>query len=41
MWWRYSEFDESFIKTCIEESDKWYFLEADVQYSKNLMFIMI
>ena len=31
-----SKFDESFIKRYNEESDKGYFLEADVQYPEKL-----
>ena len=31
-----SKFDESFIKCYNEESDKGYFLEADVQYPEKL-----
>ena len=31
-----SKFDECFIKSCNEVSDKGYFLEANVQYPKNL-----
>ena len=27
-----AEFDESFIKSYNEKSDKWYFLEVDIQY---------
>ena len=30
-----SEFDESFIKSYNEESDKGYFLEVDIQYLEN------
>ena len=31
-----SKFDESFIKSCNEESDKGYFLEVDIQYPEKL-----
>ena len=31
-----SQFNEDFIKNYKEESDKGYFLEVDVQYSKKL-----
>ena len=31
-----SQFNEDFLKTCNEESDKGYFLEVDVQYSDKL-----
>ena len=31
-----SEFDESFIKSCTEESDEGYFLEVDIQYPELL-----
>ena len=31
-----SQFNEDFIQKYNEESDKGYFLEVDVQYSKNL-----
>ena len=31
-----SKFDESFIKSCDEESDKGYFLEVDIQYPEKL-----
>ena len=30
------EFDEGFIKSCNEESDKEYFTEVDIQYLENL-----
>ena len=30
-----SEFNEDFIKDCNEDSDIWYFLEADVQYHND------
>ena len=33
---RYSEFNESFITNCNEESDEGYFLEFDAQYLKKL-----
>ena len=32
----YSQFNEDFIKNYIEESDKGYFLEVEVQYLKTL-----
>ena len=31
-----SKLDESFIKSCIKESDERYFLEVDVQYPEKL-----
>ena len=31
-----SEFDESFIKSCTEESDEGYLLEVDIQYPELL-----
>ena len=31
-----SQFNEDFIKNCIEESDEGYFLEVDVQYPEKL-----
>ena len=31
-----SKFDESFIESCNEESDKGYFLEVDIQYPEKL-----
>ena len=36
MCWNISEFDESFIKSYNEESEKGYFFEVDIQYPKNL-----
>ena len=37
-----SQFNEDFLRNCNEESDKGYFLEVDVQYTKKLHnFIMI
>ena len=30
------KFKEGFIKTCDEDSDKGYILEADIEYPKNL-----
>ena len=36
-WVKYiSKFDESFLKSYNEKSDKGYFLEVDVQYPENL-----
>ena len=34
--WRYSQFNEDFIKNYNEESDKGYFLEIDVQHIEKL-----
>ena len=36
MGWRYSEFNEDFIKSYNDESDEVDFLEVDVQYPENL-----
>ena len=36
-----SQFNEDFIKTYNEGTDKGYFLEADVQYDDYMNFIMI
>ena len=36
MCWNISEFDESFINSHNEESEKGYFFEVDIQYPKNL-----
>ena len=33
---KFSKFNEDFIKNYYENSDKGYFLEVDVEYSKNL-----
>ena len=33
---KFSKFNEDFIKNYGENSDKGYFLEVDVEYSKNL-----
>ena len=36
MGWRYSEFNEDFIKSYHDKSDEGYFFEVDVQYPENL-----
>ena len=36
MCWNISEFDESFINSHNEESEKGYLFEVDIQYPKNL-----
>ena len=36
MCWNISEFDESFINSHNEESEKGYFFEVDIQYPKHL-----
>ena len=36
-----SEFDKRFVKNCNEKSKEGYFLEADIQYPKNLHNVQI